>query len=395
MLKAGDLPAFLAGRILRQCEWNKGLSLESDGKMAEPAVTAAATEPGEGRSEEGRSSQLALDLPPAPPRETMRDRDLTHRLLSAAAALLGVLLAAVLVFRDAEDPVISPPAPVATAPIARIPAAETPIPVMEPVKPAVKAEEMVAPPAVTPAELPAWRRYAVAAPIADGRPRIAVVIDDMGVDRRNSEAVAALPGPLTLSYLPYGRDLPAQTAAARARGHELLLHLPMEPEGRTADPGPTALSLGLPEGERLRRLAANLGRFDAYVGVNNHMGSRFTADAAAMTPVLAELKARGLLFLDSRTTSRTVGARLARDMGVPYAERDIFLDNERDPAAIRRQLMEAEARARRNGAAIVIGHPHPETVQSLREWLGELETRGFELVPLTALVHAPEGEGER
>src|SRR5690606_38194193 len=141
--------------------------------------------------------------------------------------------------------------------------------------------------------------------------------------------------------------------------------------------------------ERQRRLAANLARFDAYVGVNNHMGSRFTADAAAMGPVLAELKARGLLFLDSRTTSRSMGAKLARDMGLPYAERDIFLDNERDAAAIRRQLLAAEAQARRKGAAIVIGHPHPETVESLSIWLSELEDKGFVLVPLTALVEAP------
>lgn len=362
--------------------------------MAGPVIGSAGTRrpAGRGGSQAG-SQQLALDLPPADaggPQKTAQ-----RRLVAIATSMvaLGFILALTLVLKIGEEEAPCP-APVIEAPIARIPSPAIPMPVIEPtiLKKAAPEIAIPQPSAAAPATLPPWRRYAVAAPVADGRPRIAVVIDDMGVDRRTSELIAALPGPLTLSYLPYGRNLDTQTAAARARGHELLLHLPMEPEGAQADPGPQALSLSQTEAERQRRLAANLSRFDAYVGVNNHMGSRFTADAAAMAPVLAELKTRGLLFLDSRTTSRSAGARLAREMGVVHAERDIFIDNERDPVAIRRQLMAAEARARRNGAAIVIGHPHPETVESLARWLDELEGRGFALVPLTALVHAPEGD---
>lgn len=361
--------------------------------MAGPAIMSSGTRERGIKGGRQRDEQLALDLPPAEPPGAGRGRRLVGLALVMALAGIGLASALVLRTNEREAPPAAPvvePGPVAqvTMPLPRM--SRSPRPVMEPVLPKTSTAK-TRPQAADPrdATLPPWRRYAVAAPIADGRPRIAVVIDDMGVDRRTSERMVALPGPLTLSYLPYGRDLPAQTAAARARGHELLLHLPMEPENVHADPGPRALVLAQSAEERQRRLAANLARFDAYVGVNNHMGSRFTADAAAMGPVLAELKARGLLFLDSRTTSRSMGAKLARDMGLPYAERDIFLDNERDAAAIRRQLLAAEAQARRKGAAIVIGHPHPETVESLSIWLSELEDKGFVLVPLTALVEAP------
>ncbi len=139
-----------------------------------------------------------------------------------------------------------------------------------------------------PPAIPAWERYAVAAPQRNGRPWVAIVVDDMGLDRSRSARVIALPGPLTLAFLPYARDLERQTAAARAAGHELLLHLPMEPEG-SENPGPDALRTDQDDQEILRRTVADLERFGSYVGVNNHMGSRFTRDARAMRPVMAEL----------------------------------------------------------------------------------------------------------
>lgn len=204
-----------------------------------------------------------------------------------------------------------------------------------------------------PPAIPAWERYAVAAPQRNGRPWVAIVVDDMGLDRSRSARVIALPGPLTLAFLPYARDLERQTAAARAAGHELLLHLPMEPEG-SENPGPDALRTDQDDQEILRRTVADLERFGSYVGVNNHMGSRFTRDARAMRPVMAELARRGLLFLDSRTASGSVGGELARTMGVPHVSRDVFLDHDPDPAAIRRQFAELEAIARRGGSAVGI-----------------------------------------
>jgi polysaccharide deacetylase 2 family uncharacterized protein YibQ len=206
----------------------------------------------------------------------------------------------------------------------------------------------------------------------------------MGLNRALSRRAVGLRG-LTLSYLPYGEDLPAQTAEARAAGHELLVHVPMAPEGHE-DPGPHALLPDLPPAEIARRLDWALGRFTGYVGINNHMGSRFTTDERGMTEVLERLKSRGLLFLDSRTTAHTVGPALAHRFGVPLAERNVFLDNVETVEAVRRQLAQLEAAARRDGAAIAIGHPKEATLAALAPWLASLEAKGLVLVPLSAIV---------
>ena len=242
-------------------------------------------------------------------------------------------------------------------------------------------------------DLPSWRRFAMAVPEARGRPRIAIVIDDMGIDKKRSARVIALPAPLTLSFLTYATGLKRQTAAARAAGHELLLHIPMEPRGRNVDPGPNVLLGKLPAKELRRRLTWGLNRFGSYVGVNNHMGSKFTADRAAMTVVIEEVKRRGLLFLDSRTAGGTVGSTLARQNGVPFADRNVFLDNQNDPAAVRQRLSEVEALARRTGVAIAIGHPRDATLKALGRWIGEARKRGFQLVPLSAVVKGGRASG--
>ncbi|MGQ9367489.1 divergent polysaccharide deacetylase family protein [Azospirillum sp. ST 5-10] len=292
-------------------------------------------------------------------------------------------------------PPASPPAPAAgpvTAPGAAPDAADAAPPAVPPVpepRPPVVPVAMQPPPPPPPAGggVPAWRRNAVAAPAVDGRPAIAVVIDDLGVDRKRSARTVALPGPLTLAWLPYAHALPQQTGAARAAGHELMVHLPMEPSVR-ADPGPGALLVGLAPDDIARRLEQALSAFDGYVGVNNHMGSRFTADRAVMAPVLAELRRRGLLWLDSRTTPGTVGPDLARGLDLPFAERDIFLDNTQTVAAVRAQLARTEAVARAHGYAVAIGHPHDATLAALADWLPEMRRRGFVLVPVSTVVRA-------
>ena len=215
---------------------------------------------------------------------------------------------------------------------------------------------------------------------------IAIVIDDAGIDRQRSLQAMTLKGPLTFAFLPYAHDLAAQTAAAYASGHELIVHLPMEPDDGLADPGPNALMTGLDHGEILRRLRWGLARFDGYVGVSNHMGSGFTADSSGMRTVMTELKARGLLFLDSRTTRESVAVRIARDLGVPHAERNVFLDNEVAPEAVRARLAELEQVARQDGFAVGIGHLHDVTLAELARWLPEVEGRGFALVPISAIV---------
>jgi hypothetical protein len=238
------------------------------------------------------------------------------------------------------------------------------------------------------AETPQWRRNAVAVAIEPGQPRIAIVIDDLGPGRAAARHAVALPAPLTLAFLPYAEGLGGLTAEALAAGHELLVHLPMEPiDLAHNNPGPNALMTGLDAAEIERRLDWALARFDGYVGINNHMGSAFSTYAPGLAVVMEELQQRGLLFLDSRTVGGSLAEAAALGADVPALGRDVFLDNEADdPAAIWAQLRLVERIARERGQAVAIGHPHPATLEALAAWLPEAEARGFALVPVSALV---------
>jgi polysaccharide deacetylase 2 family uncharacterized protein YibQ len=257
----------------------------------------------------------------------------------------------------------------------------------KPAKPSGATPQLAA---LSSSEMPAWRRFAVPFANLDGRPLIAIVIDDVGLDRPHSKRAWELPGPITLSFLPYAKDLPEQTRAARARGNEIMLHMPMEPMGH-ADPGPNALLVSLSDSQLRERVKTDLDSFDGYVGVNNHMGSRFTAFRPGMETVLRLLKARGLLFLDSRTTAQSVGETLAQELGVPTINRNVFLDDDQAIAAVRHQLAQTEEVARRQGFAVAIGHPHENTLRALSEWLPGLAAKGFAEAPLTAALRKRNG----
>ncbi len=243
-----------------------------------------------------------------------------------------------------------------------------------------------------PAARPQWLANAVPTGHSPGgKPMIAIVIDDAGVAQERTARAIELPPPLTIAFIPYSRNLEQQTRRAREYGHELLLHIPMEPGSAAIDPGPNALLTTLDRDEIMRRFRWALARFEGYVGVNNHMGSKFMARADLVEPLLAEMRARGLLFLDSRTDSRTVGAELARTMALPHASRQVFLDNDLDAERIRGQLAELERVARLQGHAIAIGHPHDVTVDVLAKWIPEARVRGFDLVPVSAIVRLAYG----
>jgi len=322
----------------------------------------------------------------------------TLAIIAAVAVLCGILLALWLTWPSL--PVASPrpaqrvksPAQVAStaAPTrAELPSPGTaaPRPASTPEAPVTAATPLPVPAVPPPSSAePAWLRFAVPAAAPDGRARVAIIIDDMGLDRARSERVMALPGPLTLSFLAYARDLPQQAAIAHRNGHELMVHVPMEPMGHLLVPDPNQLDVAMSREEVLTRLRWDLSRFEGYVGINNHMGSRFTSDAPAMRPVLEELKARGLLFIDSRTSASTTGAEVAHEIGVPNASRDVFLDYEISIAAVEQQLLELERFAKRNGNAIAIGHPHDQTLEVLQRWLRELPQKGLALVPVSAIV---------
>ncbi|MBT3790256.1 MAG: divergent polysaccharide deacetylase family protein [Alphaproteobacteria bacterium] len=231
-----------------------------------------------------------------------------------------------------------------------------------------------------------WEANAVTVPDPAGKPMISIVIDDLGLNRRNTVRTIRLPGPLTLAFLTYAEDLDRQTSSAHAAGHELMVHFPMEPKNPDTDPGPNALREELSEKEIRRRLTWGLSRFKGYVGINNHMGSAFTGYAKGMAVVMDEVSKRGVLFLDSMTTQRSTGRMTAGQAGVPFVARDVFLDNEIDARNIGLRLAEVEKVARAQGHAIAIGHPHGATIEALASWLPHLEKAGFVLVPVSMII---------
>jgi polysaccharide deacetylase 2 family uncharacterized protein YibQ len=277
--------------------------------------------------------------------------------------------------------------------IARKPALPAPVPEKTFPQPAEPAIETLSrdPGARIPARQ-AWLKNAVATAIPVGQPMIAVVIDDVGLDRRRSRRAMALPAPVTIALMAYAEDARQQAAAARKGGHELLVHLPMEPGSAGENPGPNALRSDLPKAEFARRLEWNLTQFAGYVGVNNHMGSKLTSNPAALAPVMVALKQRGLMFLDSRTTGETKGLEVARRHGVPAVERNVFIDHDVSPIAVRTALVRTEELAQRNGFAVAIGHPKDVTLDALEEWLPEVKARGFAVVPLTTIVRHVGGD---
>jgi len=247
---------------------------------------------------------------------------------------------------------------------------------------------------LAPAVRPQWLANAVEPQRPPGdRPMIAIVIDDAGVAQARTARAIELPAPLTIAFIPYSQNLQEQTRQARKNGHELLLHMPMEPDSNAVDPGPNALLTTLGSDEIMRRFEWALARFDGYVGVNNHMGSKFMARPDLVAPLLQEINTRGLMFLDSRTDKSTVGAELALTMRVPHASRQVFLDNDLDEDKIATQLKRLERMALRHGHAIAIGHPHDVTVDVLARWIPEARARGFDLVPVSAIVKLAYGDG--
>ncbi|NKD76540.1 divergent polysaccharide deacetylase family protein [Haematospirillum sp. H1815] len=214
---------------------------------------------------------------------------------------------------------------------------------------------------------------------------VAIVIDDMGVDQVRSRRVIDLPGPLTTSFLTFAHDLKHQARSAAAAGHELMMHMPMEPKGKVS-PGPDALLVRMGKEEIASRVHNMLDRMEDYVGINNHQGSKFTENEAGLKVVMTALKQRRLFFLDSRTSGQSVGGRIAEEEGVRTIDRDIFLDHENRPGYVEKQLALTEDLAKRRGYAIAIGHPRDATIGALRRWLPTLSSKGIALVPVSTLI---------
>ena len=242
----------------------------------------------------------------------------------------------------------------------------------------------------TPAAVPAATETVTPAGPVHGA-RIALVIDDLGHDVADLRPLEALGVPVTYSVLPYELQTPEVVAELRRRKAEILLHLPMEPRNGE-NPGPGALLQGMSDGELRQRTEEALKAVPGAVGVNNHMGSLLSSEEGPMTTVLGVLAERGLFFLDSRTSADSVGYKVALGLGVPAAERQVFLDGEATPEAIHTQLQRLLALARTRGAAIAIGHPHPETLAALTREVPKAKADGFEFVPVSYLLTKAGGE---
>jgi len=219
--------------------------------------------------------------------------------------------------------------------------------------------------------------------------KVAIVIDDIGNDLSIARDLMNLPAPVTLSIFPFAPHSKEIAKEATAMGHEILMHLPMEPEGYPGDgkdPGPGALYVKMTPEEIVQQLNKDLDQIPEICGINNHMGSRFTSYPEGMKAVMEVLKKRKKFFLDSKTASSSVGFRIAREEGIPTIKRDVFLDNVRDIKKIREQFERLVENAKRRGYAVGIGHPHRVTYLALKKVIPEYQKEGIEFVYVSSLV---------
>ena len=230
--------------------------------------------------------------------------------------------------------------------------------------------------------LPAMRDFG-------GRPKIVIIFDDIGLDASAYTQLSRLPRPLTFSILPYAQDAEALAGDAKRKGHDVFLHLPMQPASNVTNAGPGALLVEDSPRVIRQKIARNLDSFSGYAGVNNHMGSLFTQDRQKMLIVLSEIDLRGYYFVDSVTSGRSVAATVAAELGLTILSRDVFLDSDYTNLSariVRERLGELEAIAQNRGYAIAIAHPYDTTIETIRPWLVSLEMRGFELVTVADLL---------
>jgi hypothetical protein len=244
-------------------------------------------------------------------------------------------------------------------------------------------------PAISPDGRESWRVYARPFDKSDERPRIAIVLTGLGINKRTTQtAVQGLPGQVTLAFVPYADSLPGWVAQARAAGHEVMLAVPMEPiDFPQEDPGPQALLLSLTPGDNLKRLEWALSRANGYIGITNFLGSNFTKSRKQMRALMHSLKARGLMFLDSYSAPASVASDLASELGVPWANNEVFIDDKTSGMAIDARLAKLERIAYEEGRAIAIGNGYPVTIERLARWASKIEQRGFVLVPISAMAN--------
>ena len=230
--------------------------------------------------------------------------------------------------------------------------------------------------------------YSRPAPPPSGQPRIAILVSGLGINMSGTlAAIASLPETVSFGFAPYGRSLERTVGTARAEGHEVFLEVPLEPfDYPENDPGPDTLLTGQAPRDNIVRLNRVMARFSGYAGVINNMGARFTASAADFAPMMEELSARGLGYLDDGSSNRSLGVQLAGVNRVPFARVDVTLDETPTQAAIGAKLDALEAHAREYGQALGLATALPVTVDAIAAWAREAAGRGIVLVPVSALM---------
>jgi len=232
-----------------------------------------------------------------------------------------------------------------------------------------------------------FRAPKLAKPEIPPKGRVAIVIDDLGERRKIAMDFLNLNVPLSFSVFPFARHSREFAREATRRGRDVLLHLPLEPKGYPEqDPGKGGLLTTMGRKELVSQLEKDLSAVPYVKGVNNHMGSKFTEDPELMRLVLEDVRRKGLFFLDSRTTAKSVGYSVARQLGLRTGRRNVFLDNEKDVERIKARISELIELSMKNGGAIGIGHPYPETLEAIRQSLPSIKENGVRLVPVSSLL---------
>ncbi|PIP81144.1 MAG: hypothetical protein COW84_01460 [Gammaproteobacteria bacterium CG22_combo_CG10-13_8_21_14_all_40_8] len=218
------------------------------------------------------------------------------------------------------------------------------------------------------------------------RPKIAIIIDDLGTNWKNANKVLSLPWQVSASILPFTQYANKIALISKEQNRAILLHAPMEAEKNNQLLGPGALFLSMNPWHLLKQLRQDILDIPGVEGVNNHMGSKMTQELGTMRWVMGLLKWQGLYFIDSRTSDQSVAQQVAQSMGIENTRRNVFLDDDIDSVAINKQFDRLEQLATKNGSAVAIGHPHDETLRVLKNRLLGLEQSGYELVSIRDLV---------
>lgn len=233
-----------------------------------------------------------------------------------------------------------------------------------------------------------WKTYAARYNREDTRPRIAIIIGDMGLRRSiTDKAIAALPPLTTLAFSPYGTDLKASMQRARGKNQEVLLELPLEPFYYPInDSGPQSLLVNNPTEENMKRLQWVMAQGEAYVGLIAGMGGKFLTVDSSMRLLLTEVKKRGLIFVDNLSAINSLTQKISTETKTPTAAATVIIDADPSKANIEAKLKQLEDQAKSAGYAVGLGHGLPVTIDSVAQWSQNLTARGFNLVPITALV---------